>query len=199
MKSDDTCQCQQGWETWYRRDAAALLIFMQRRSQRYLCLEHCEDLVQDCFMIGFRKVSSGHYVNQGSSLRAYLYGIAHHLLQETARSQRKATSLPQTEEAEVKAPVLELADWVCVNEVLTQLRAACGQQPQLNQSVVASLYGDGKSSDAIAQELRISAGNVRIIAHRSITEITRNLACRGHRLSTTAVRSCLQALSYVEV
>ena len=195
MRSVDASQRTMGWQAWYVRDGARLLASMQRRCQGLGCPEQCEDLVQDCFMVGFRNISSGRYVEQGRPLRAYLYGIAKHLLQEVKWLCRKESLLPEGMEEELVAATPDPTDRVVVEQVLTLVKEAYERQPFLSQHVIEGIYAGGKSSDEMAQQLNKSAGSVRNIAYRSVNDMQSYLAGRHDmHISSSALRSCLEEL-----
>jgi DNA-directed RNA polymerase specialized sigma24 family protein len=199
MRSSDAAEREQGWALWYQRDGTKLLAYLERRVHTGHSSEQSEDLLQDCFVIGFRNVSSGRYVEQGNSLCAYLYGIARRLLYESARLQKREVSFPQGDDEDVVKQEIELAERVWLSEVLELVKCSCAQKPVLAQRVVAELYSAGKSPDELAHELSKSAGNIRTIAHRTISGIAGDLARQGISLSTQGVRTCLQELYSLDI
>jgi RNA polymerase sigma factor (sigma-70 family) len=194
MRSTDAAERQLGWQAWYCRDAAAVDAFVRRRCSAFYCADHSEDILQDCFLIGFRKVSTGRYSEQSGPLCGYLFGIAKLLIMALVRGQRCAPA-DLNEEVEAKA-VLSLDDALYGEEVVMRVHEACTRLSQLEQLVLEGIYLEGCSSDMLAEKLSRTAGNVRIIAHRAVGEVEKYLV-RRHNLpiSPAAIRACLEALS----
>jgi RNA polymerase sigma factor (sigma-70 family) len=195
MNATDPAIRTRGWEEWYRRDAPALQRYLERRCRRLHGVEHSEDLLHDCFVIGFRHISSGRYVNQGKSLRGYLYGIARYLIYELARSLHNESAY--SDEA-LERPVAEriaIEDRIYLEEICRIVREAQARQPDLYRLVVEGIYVEGKSSDEMAYELSKTAGNIRIIACRAVNQMSRHLEHHHNvHISPLAIRSCLQTL-----
>lgn len=194
MRSADAAERQRGWQAWYCRDAAAVDAFVRRRCGALRCADHSEDVLQDCFLIGFRNVSTGRYSEQSAPLCGYLFGIAKFLILAVVRGQRRAPA-DLSEEVEAKAGV-SLDDALYGEEVLRRVREACTCLSQLERRVLEGIYLEGCTSDMLAEELGRRAGNVRIIAHRAVGEVEQYLA-RTHNLllSPAAIRACLEALA----
>jgi DNA-directed RNA polymerase specialized sigma24 family protein len=146
-------------------------------------------------VIGFRHISSGRYVNQGKSLRGYLYGIARYLIYELARSLHNESAY--SDEA-LERPVAEriaIEDRIYLEEICRIVREAQARQPDLYRLVVEGIYVEGKSSDEMAYELSKTAGNIRIIACRAVNQMSRHLEHHHNvHISPLAIRSCLQTL-----
>ena len=208
LAAADPALRRQGWEAWYRRDAPALLAFLDRRCRRLGSQEQSEDLLQDCFLIAVRRIAGGGYVEQDKRLIAYLLGIAKNLLRTLHRRQRRAPLAFVEQEVmegvgcsawEVNAALLDaripdFGDSLYVAEVVHRVNEACTLRPVACRRVIVGIYGEGKSADQLAAELGKSAGNIRTIAHRTLHEIAYYLADRYRmRLSLAAIRACLAA------
>lgn len=194
MRAANAAERQRGWEAWYRRDAPTIQAFIKRRCLALQCPEHCEDILQDCFLVGYRNVSKGLYHEQGSSLCAYIVGAANNLLRELVRLRRQEPVTLGEDEIE-DARDLDPDDGLYLAEVVNVVREAYTHRSNTYQRVVQGIYVEGKSSSELAAELGKSADNVRAIAHRAVREIGLNLE-RQHsmRLSAEAIRACLELL-----
>jgi RNA polymerase sigma-70 factor (ECF subfamily) len=194
MQAGDPAERKQGWEAWYRRDAQCLLHFLQQRCRALGCPDQAEDLLQDCFVIGFRNVASGAFSPSDKPLGAYLVGIAKNLLRELYRARQRGLA-DLDEEVAASSSGVEPEDSLFVAEVVGMVRAAAAQGPDVYRQVLAGMYAEGKSSHQLAAELGKNAGNVRAIAHRGVREIGRHLE-RQHsmHLSAEAIRACLEVI-----
>ena len=196
MRSSDAVARQRGWEAWYERDGAILLAYLLRRCHLLGCPDQSEDLVQDTFIAGFRNISCGHYVEQGSPLRAYLYGIARNLLRGVEWLCRKESVLPDDKEAELVATTPAPIDHVVVEQVLMLVKEAYERQPLLAQHVIEGIYAYRKSSNEVAQQVNNTAGGVRNIAYRAVNDMQRYLAQKHDlHISSITIRYCLEELS----
>jgi DNA-directed RNA polymerase specialized sigma24 family protein len=193
MRAADGAVRQSGWEAWYRRDAAALLAFIDRRCRTLGWQDHSEDILQDCFLIGFRNVSNGKYAEQDKGLFVYLVGIAKNRLREMSRLQRREPgTLSEVVETD---PGLDADDRLYLEEVVNMVRQAYIQRSDVYQRVMHGIYVEGKSSAQLAVELGKNAGNVRAIAHRAVCEIRRHIEEQyGTCLSAEAIRTGLEVL-----
>jgi len=196
MKAPEPQVRQSAWARWYQRDGLALQKYLERRCRILRCVEHRDDLLHDCFVIGFRNVSSGRFVEQGNSLRAYLYGIARHLVNNLARF---LYSESVRSDEQLDQPVVEkitMEDRVYLEEVCRIVREEEARQPDLVRLIVQGIYVEGKSSDEVADELSKSAGNVRIIASRAVSRMSEQLEHQHNlHISPFAIRSCLECLA----
>ena len=193
MSATSAAERQKGWDAWYQRDAAALLAFIRRRALLVGCAEHSEDVLHDTFLVGFRNVSAGVFNEQGTSLFAYLVGIAKNRLREIVRIQsREPGSLD--EQTATKAWVPDV-DRIYLEEVVTKVLEAYTLRPVVHRQVVKGIYAEGRSSTELATELEKTAVNVRAIAHRAVNDIKLSLECQySLHLSTEAIRACLEVL-----
>lgn len=193
MRASNAVERQQGWDAWYRRDAPTIQSYIKRRAFLLRCMEHSEDILQDCFLIGFKNVSNGNYQEQGVSLCGYLTGIANNLLREVVRLQKRE---PVTLNEEIEDDLgISPEDSLDRDEIVNKVREACAQRSNVYQRVVKGIYVQGKSSNELAKELGKSAGNIRAIAHRAVREIGHSVAHQHHlQLSANAIRACLEVI-----
>lgn len=192
---DDDCRVRQsGWEAWYSRDATAMLAIIKRYCSAAGFQDHSEDILQDCFLIGFRNVARGKYTNQDKGLRAYLSGVAQNLVRELSRLHRREVVI--LDEHEEKAAVCaDLDDSIYLQEVLNIVGEAYAQRPDVYRCVIRGIYAEGKTSSQVAVELGKNRGNVRAIAHRAVREIGHHIKQKHHvHLSAEAIRACLTVL-----
>lgn len=193
MQSPEETDRQKGWEAWYKRDCAFLLNFVNRRCYAMGCPEHSQDIVQESFIKGFENISIEHYQDRGKPLQAYLYGIAKNLIYGMFRLQMK--EVKDEEYLNFLADeTIEIEGKVILKEVERLVKAARERQPDLHRQVIEGLYAQGKSSKELGEELNTTANNTRIIGHRAVEIIQRELARRYDlNLSTEAIRACIKA------
>jgi RNA polymerase sigma factor (sigma-70 family) len=194
MRSPDVAQRQRGWEAWYQRDAPSLHRYLERLCWEKHCPEYTDDLLHDTFLIGFKGVARGGYDEQKAPLRAYLYGIAKNRVHEIVRLQQREPLIPNDPDQEGGATV-DLNDLLFLEEVYCQIQAALDYLPAVQQQVIVELYVNGKSSHKVAEALGLSAGNLRIIAHRAVSQIGKCLTYQYHiHVPANAIRMCLERL-----
>jgi RNA polymerase sigma factor (sigma-70 family) len=193
MRSGDAGQRKLGWQTWYERDALSIFAYLKRRCHELGCPEQSEELVQDCFIVGFKNISSGRFADKGKPLRAYLYGIAKNLLREVRWLRNKESMLPEGNAAEPVAVSLNLLDHAIVEQVLTMIRDAYEHLPLLAQRVITGLYAHGNTSKELASQLNKKASAVGNIASRAIKRIQWYLvAYYDMQLSASTIRFCFE-------
>jgi RNA polymerase sigma factor (sigma-70 family) len=192
MTGSDGAVRQQGWEVWYLRDALVLSAFLEQRCRAMNCSEACEDILQETFVAGFKNVSCGRYIDQGTGLCGYLYGIAKNLLSETLRHQKKESIKSGDGELEM-GMVPSFEDTLFLDEIRRLVREAHDHQSPLYQWVIDGYYMQGRSPDDLAVELGKTAGNIRVIAHRAVNEIAKDLERRHQmHISSKAIRAFLE-------
>jgi len=192
MQSPEETERRKGWQAWFKRDCQLLHRIVHRRCYAMSCLEHSLDIVQESFIKGFENISTKRYQDRGKPLCAYLCGIAKNLIYEIFRLQMK--EIKDEEYLHSLADnTIEIEGKVVLKEVEALVKAARDRQPDLHRQVIDGLYTQGKSSKALGEELNTSASNTRIIGHRTIEAIQRDLEHRHHlNLSTDAIRAYLK-------
>jgi RNA polymerase sigma factor (sigma-70 family) len=194
MRATDAAVRQQGWEAWYKRDASDLQRYIYRHAYNLRCAQHSEDILQDCFVIGFKNVSSGAYREQEISLYFYLVGIARNLLRKTVRQQRREPTIFDELEVEDES-LFGVAEQIDLEETVNGVREACSSLSSNYQRVVEGIYVRGKTSHEVGEEVGKSAGNVRAISFRAVREIGQYLERRrSMHLSAEAIRACLEVI-----
>lgn len=194
IQSTNNTTRQQGWGDWYARDREFLLNYVKRHFYKGSTRTCDLDIVQDCFLIAFKKIVEKQYEHQGKSLRGYLCGIGKNLIYAAIRLQNKEI----TDERYLDQPVTPanaIDEKIDIEAVLAWVAAARYNQPWQNLQVLNGYYSQGISSKALGQQLNKSASNIRIINYRSVNQIQEEVA-RHHNLtlSTEEIRTFLQVL-----
>lgn len=195
MRASNQVDRQAGWDVWYQRDHQKIQRYVAKRCQVMHCGEHCDDIVQDTFVIAFRKVAEGQYQDQGKSLCSYLYGIARNLVYEVARfNRRNVANDDLLVQMQSNAPTL--IESVVLEQVLTAIVESRGELAPVQQQILDGLYARGETSEQVGTTLKKSANNVRTIALRAIREIEQRLQ-QHYRLTvpTEAIRLGLQMVA----
>lgn len=170
------------WTDFLAKDAARIYRYFLGRFDRATA----EDLVQEVLLRVVSKVKSGQYDPNRASLITFAFGIAHFVGKEHAVVRRKTPSLtvdrlPQFSsetgaEAEAEDAGHELADrdhrmnpegQVAKLQRSSDLRAAIGRLPLVEQEVLALVIDEDLSIQEISTILEIPAGSVKSHIHRA--------------------------------
>ena len=144
MQSPNASTRQAGWAAWYSRDRQKLAAYVCRRSRGLRCGDAAEDLVQDAFVIGFRRISEGRYEDRGCALLAFLYGIARNLLRSTARRQQRDSGDNACLDF-TPSGALPVEQRVVVAQVLDMVCDSRARLPVTHRNVIDGLYGRGQA------------------------------------------------------
>jgi RNA polymerase sigma-70 factor (ECF subfamily) len=148
-------------ETLYRQHATDLLRYLRCRTRSS---GEAEDLVQETFL---QAAKYPERLAAAESQRAWLFGVAHHLLGSMRRTLRRwMRSLP----AEVAAPREAEPD-----ERLVRMREAIERLPPLMREVLVMRLRGGLSYSEIGEALNIPAGTVRSRLHRAMEQLRERL------------------------
>jgi len=160
----------ESWQRWFERDSDELRKYVCGRIGQWNS-SHSEDILQECFLIGFINVSSGQYEDRGKPLLAYLKGIAHNLMLAYWRTRQRVKLL---EESENRGERHHFSS-PCIDEAI-DLQAALRHALRIAQrglserriQVLKMRFLLEKSSAEIGEELGISEGHVRQETYRAL-------------------------------
>jgi RNA polymerase sigma-70 factor (ECF subfamily) len=158
-----------------KRDAAAEAELCRRLGPRIRLygLKHLRseaaaaDLVQDVLVMLLTKLREGG-VREPERIASFVLGAARQTVIDQRRGgRRRARILEQfpldlTPAEEEEEP--ELID-------ARQLTDCLGALPERERAVVVMTFYDDRTADAVARELGLSAGNVRVIRHRGLERL----------------------------
>ena len=159
-----------------RRDAAAEAELFRRLGPRIRLygLKHLRseaaaaDLVQDVLMLLLDKLREG-AVREPSQVASFALGTARQTVIDWRRSGARRTRLlekfpidlmPSEPSGEGPEPI-----------DAERLRGCLGALPERERAVLVMTFYDDRPADAVAAELGLSAGNVRVIRHRGLERL----------------------------
>lgn len=130
------------------------------------------EAAEDATSVVFAKALSGLARYRGPSFRAWLFGIAHHVVVDTYRGARRDLSLEAAQE--MHDPTASLEDMAVANEATRTLCAALAQLSP-DQRQVIELRLAGLSSAEIGAVVGRSRGAVTVAQHRAMRRLQRLL------------------------
>jgi RNA polymerase sigma-70 factor, ECF subfamily len=159
-----------------RRDAAAEVELCRRLGPRirlygrkHLRSEAAAaDLMQDVLMVLLDKLREG-ALREPSQVVSFVLGTARQMVIDWRRSGARRTRilekypldlLPQESDEEGPRPIDS-----------QRLRDCLGALPERERAVLVMTFYDDRPADAVAAELKLSAGNVRVIRHRGLLRL----------------------------
>lgn len=156
------------------RDAEAELYrLLAPRARRY-GLRHLRDahaaadLMQQVMALTIEQLRSGQ-LREPQRVLSFVLGACRLTVMDQRRGERRREDLLQRYAAD-----LPLADIHIAPRLDHQRVADCLERlPERERSVLVMSFYDDQSSDAVAQQLGLSAGNVRVIRHRGIDKLRR--------------------------
>jgi len=156
------------------RDAAAEAEICRRLGPRIRLygLKHLRqeaaaaDLMQDVLVMVLQKLREG-AVREPERLASFVLGTARQMVVDRRRSGRRRGRILEAFPVDLIPPDEEAADPIDT-ERLGQCLAAL---PERERAVLVMTFYDDRSADAVASELGISAGNVRVIRHRGLERL----------------------------
>jgi RNA polymerase sigma-70 factor (ECF subfamily) len=140
-------------------------------------LPRFEERVDD--FISSRSVSteSGPHSAEISTFRVWLFRIAHNVIANERRRDRRRPVTPLEEAAELSAPD-DVADTAAAREAFSAAWHAVARLPQDRRRAVILRFVDEMSTAEIAAILGRSEGAVRVLLHRALRSVADDL--RGH-------------------
>jgi len=124
------------------------------------------DLVQDVLLLTLQKLRAG-AVREPERLASYILGTCRQLVIDGRRTGNRRQELLDTFGGDLQAAVDASAEPLDTD----RLEHCLGRLPARERAVLTLTFYDDRSADAVAQELGVSAGNVRVIRHRGIEHL----------------------------
>ena len=160
-----------------RRDAAAEAELCRRLGPRIRLygLKHLRsdaaaaDLMQDVLMLLLDKLREG-AVREPSQVVSFALGTARQTVVDWRRSGARRTRI--LEEFPIDLMPAEPSNDDGPEPIDAQrLRGCLGALPERERAVLVMTFYDDRPADAVASELGLSAGNVRVIRHRGLERL----------------------------
>jgi RNA polymerase sigma-70 factor (ECF subfamily) len=161
-----------------RRDAAAEAELCRRLGPRIKLygLKHLRseaaaaDLVQDVLMLLLAKLREG-AVREPAQVASFALGAARQTVVDWRRSRARRTRILE------KFPVDLVPAEPSASEDgpepidVQRLRGCLGALPERERTVLVMTFYDDRPADAVAAELKLSPGNVRVLRHRGMMRL----------------------------
>lgn len=163
-----------------QRDRAAFGVIYRRYLDRvygycfHLLGDHhdAEDVTERTFVAALAALDG--YRDTGATFRSWLFRIAHNQLVNALRTRSRARVDPLDAVPEPSGPA-DPARLVSQAEESRRLRAALRRLPEDRRQVIVLRFVDGLSAREIGAVLDRSEGAVRVLQHRALRELAREL------------------------
>ena len=160
-------------EVFYRDHVESVQLFVARRVGT---AEDAADLTAEVFLAAI--AASDRYRGDGAAPRAWLYGIARHVVADHHRASSRAERATRRIEARSLLDddaIERLAERIDDQRAARGVLASLATLPASQRAVVELVAVDGLSLVEAATALGISAGNARIRYHRARRRLTLDL------------------------
>lgn len=136
-----------------------------------------DDTTQDVWLRALRGIAR---LRDGTKLRPWLFGIAHHVLMDRLREQFR---LPLVSEGDMDLEALPASgdDTLELESELAALRDGLARLPTLECEVLTLFYLQELSLDEVAQVLAVPVGTVKSRLHRARRLLRHQLGIQGGR------------------
>lgn len=127
-----------------------------------------EDLMQQVLLIVLQALRKGR-VNEVDDLDKYVFGTCRNTVMEMRRGQARQQRIADATDAVLPAdyePAWDLADRTSLDRCLAGLEARA-------RAVILATFVDEREADEIGRAMGLSAGNVRVIRHRTLAHLQR--------------------------
>ncbi len=145
--------------------------------QRTGSVPDAEDLTARTFHQALANLDS--YVHTGAPFAAWLYRIAHNLVANWYRSQRRRPAIRLTEALGLTTPADSPQAQVEAQEEHERLRAAIRRLPPARQQVLILRFSHDLSNREIGEITGRSEGAVKVLIHRTLNALREELAGHG--------------------
>jgi len=125
-----------------------------------------KDLVQDVLVLLLEKLRAG-AVRDAEQIASFALGTARQMVADGRRSAARRARILEA------FPIDLVPDYEDVREPLDTARLAhcLGTLPERERAVLVMTFYDDRAADAVAAELGLTAGNVRVIRHRGLERL----------------------------
>jgi RNA polymerase sigma-70 factor (ECF subfamily) len=124
------------------------------------------DLVQDVLILTLQKLRAG-AVREPERLASFILGTCRQVVIDGRRTGNRRQELLDTFGSDLHASVEDAVEPLDTR----RLEHCLGRLPERERVVLMMTFYDDRPADAVAQELALSAGNVRVIRHRGIEHL----------------------------
>jgi RNA polymerase sigma-70 factor (ECF subfamily) len=126
------------------------------------------DLMQDVLVLLLGKLREGG-VREPEQVASFALGTARQMVADRRRSDARRARILEQFPVDLLPP--EPADHGPEPIDAERLRGCLGALPERERTVLVMTFHDDRPADAVAAELKLSAGNVRVIRHRGLERL----------------------------
>jgi RNA polymerase sigma-70 factor (ECF subfamily) len=126
------------------------------------------DLMQDVLMLLLAKLREG-AVREPSQIVSFALGTARQTVIDWRRSGARRTRIVGQFPLDLVPQVADEEGPEAIDAL--RLRGCLGALPERERTVLVMTFYDDRPADAVAAELKLSAGNVRVIRHRGLMRL----------------------------
>lgn len=148
-----------------RRFAPAIRTFARRRVRNS---DAVDEFTQDVLLVVVESLRSG-AAESPARFAGFVLGVCHNVARERARTRDRRAALWERYGAVLVA--FESDDAARSGEDVARLEDCLSQLSDRSREVVRHAYVEGLSNVAIAEALRLSEGNVRVVRHRTLAAL----------------------------
>lgn len=156
--------------------------------QRTSSVPDAEDLTARTFHQALKNLNS--YTYTGAPFTAWLYRIAHNLVANWHRSQRRRPTMPLTEALGLASREDSPQDRAEMQEEYEALRAAIRRLPAARQQVLILRFSHGLTNREVGEIVGRSEGAIKVLIHRTLNALRKDLdaseGCIDNSLSMRA-------------
>jgi RNA polymerase sigma-70 factor (ECF subfamily) len=135
------------------------------------------DLMQDVLVLVLQKLREG-AVREPERLASFVLGTARQTVVDTRRSGRRRARILEAYPVDLMPAAEEDAEPIDGE----RLKMCLAALPERDRAVLLMTFYDDRPADAVAAELKLSPGNVRVIRHRGLDRLR---ACMTSAEGTT--------------
>jgi RNA polymerase sigma-70 factor (ECF subfamily) len=136
-----------------------------------------EDATERTFLAALAAIDG--FTDQGATFRAWLFRIAHNTIANAHRSRRRRRTAPMSAVEDQPAPGADPAGVVARADDGRAIRAALDRLPADRRQVIVLRFVDGLSAREIGAVLDRSEGAARVLLHRALRDLVRELPDEG--------------------
>jgi RNA polymerase sigma-70 factor (ECF subfamily) len=136
-----------------------------------------EDATERTFLAALAGLDD--FTERGATFRAWLFRIAHNTIANAHRSRRRRRTAPMSAVEDHPAPGADPAGVVARADDGRAIRAALARIPPDRQQVILLRFVDGLSAREIGAVLDRSEGAARVLLHRALRDLARELGEEG--------------------
>jgi RNA polymerase sigma-70 factor (ECF subfamily) len=136
-----------------------------------------EDATERTFLAALAAIDD--FTDQGATFRAWLFRVAHNMIANAHRSRRRRRTAPMSAVEGHAAPGADPAGVVARADDGRAIRAALARIAPDRQQVILLRFVDGLSAREIGAVLDRSEGAARVLLHRALRDLARELGDEG--------------------